>query len=329
MCKISVIIPVYNSEKYLKKCLDSLLNQTMKDVEILVVNDGSTDDSFAILEEYQEKYSQVFIVINQENAGVSVARNRAMDMANGKYVAFIDSDDYIDNDYLNRLYDEAEKYQSDMVFCGYKEVNSAGDILREVKVQQLEQENETYIYKLMTICMRIFRRDFLEKYSILFPEGVRGEDIPFNMMVNALGKNIRAVDYTGYYYVQHNSSAMRRFKGLKEFKLPVREIGEVLRYVNTNECVNSYDFLELCVMRSFTVFLFQFGRKSNRKNLYELCDEIIEVLDEQCPNCVKNPLLSITKLNDFPISHRIAVKFFSVLYKCRLLKSISYVVTRL
>ena len=96
MPKISVIIPVYNVEKYLRECLDSLLNQTFKDIEIICVNDGSTDGSLNILNEYASKDSR-FIIINQNNQGLSAARNNGLNVAKGDYVAFLDSDDYILN----------------------------------------------------------------------------------------------------------------------------------------------------------------------------------------------------------------------------------------
>ena len=157
---------------------------------------------------------------------------------------------------------------------------------------------------------------------------VRGEDLPFNMMVNALGENIRSIDYVGYHYVQHSASAMNHFSGLGKFKLPVKEISEVMEYVKTNVCKNSYDYLELCVIRTFTVFLFQFGRKSSREKLYNLCDEIISCLNKQCPKCHRNPLLKVTRLKGFPVSQRLAVRLFTWLYQFKILKQISYILTR-
>lgn len=99
MTKVSIIVPVYNVEKYLKRCLDSLVNQTLKDIEIICVNDGSTDGSLAILDEYVRNDDRI-VVINQENSGQSVARNRGIDVAKGEYIGFVDSDDWVSEDYL-------------------------------------------------------------------------------------------------------------------------------------------------------------------------------------------------------------------------------------
>ena len=109
--KISIIVPVYNVEKYLERCLDSLINQTLKDIEIICINDGSTDNSSEILKEYAKKDSRI-IIINQNNQGISVARNNGMNKAKGKYIGFVDSDDWVDLDFFEKLYKAAEKHNA-------------------------------------------------------------------------------------------------------------------------------------------------------------------------------------------------------------------------
>ena len=116
MPKISVIIPVYNVEKYLRECLDSVINQTLKDIEIICVNDGSTDSSMAILQEYSSKDARI-VIINQENMGVGKARNIAIDRATGQFVCFVDSDDYYPtDDILETLYNKA--IENNVKICG-------------------------------------------------------------------------------------------------------------------------------------------------------------------------------------------------------------------
>ena len=112
---ISVIVPAYNAEKYIRPCLDSILNQTKKEFEIIVVNDGSKDNTLKILNEYKEQYSDIINVIDQENQGLSVTRNNAIKVAKGKYVVFIDSDDYVKSDMLEKLYDKAVSGGYDVV----------------------------------------------------------------------------------------------------------------------------------------------------------------------------------------------------------------------
>ena len=117
MTKVSIIVPVYNVEKYLKRCLDSLVNQTLKDIEIICVNDGSTDGSLAILNEYVRNDDRI-VVINQENSGQSVARNRGIDVAKGEYLGFVDSDDWVSEDYFERLHNSAIQNNAEIAVGG-------------------------------------------------------------------------------------------------------------------------------------------------------------------------------------------------------------------
>ena len=117
MTKVSIIVPVYNVEKYLKRCLESLVNQTLKDIEIICVNDGSTDGSLAILNEYVRNDDRI-VVINQENSGQSVARNRGIDVAKGEYIGFVDSDDWVCEDYFERLHNSAIQNNAEIAVGG-------------------------------------------------------------------------------------------------------------------------------------------------------------------------------------------------------------------
>ena len=119
MAQITVILPVYNVEKYLKQCLDSIVNQTFKDFECLCVNDGSTDNSLSILQEYAQKDKR-FKIITQKNGGTSVARNTGIKHTNTKYLTFIDSDDWITENYLEILYNKIEETNADIVRASYK-----------------------------------------------------------------------------------------------------------------------------------------------------------------------------------------------------------------
>ena len=119
--KVSVIVPVYNVEKYLRECLNFLVNQTLKEIEIICINDGSEDSSLEILNEYASKDSR-FVIINQENSGQSVARNKGLDIAKGEYIGFVDSDDWVDLNFFENLYSEAVKNNSDIAAASIRKV---------------------------------------------------------------------------------------------------------------------------------------------------------------------------------------------------------------
>ena len=118
MPKVSVIVPVYNVEKYIEKCLNSLVNQTLKDIEIIIVNDGSKDNSDKIIKIYQEKYDNI-IYLTKKNGGLSDARNYGIPYAKGEYIAFLDSDDYVENDIYEKMYNKAKENNSDYVECDF------------------------------------------------------------------------------------------------------------------------------------------------------------------------------------------------------------------
>lgn len=115
MVKVSVIIPVYNAEKYLEKCLDSVINQTLKEIEIICIDDCSTDNSYSILKEYIKKDNRIVVFKNKTNHGAGYTRNVGLNFSKGEYIGFVDSDDYIDEKYYEELYNTAKKYDPDMV----------------------------------------------------------------------------------------------------------------------------------------------------------------------------------------------------------------------
>lgn len=127
MPKISIVIPVYNVEKYLRKCFDSILNQTFQDFEIICVDDGSTDKSLEILQEYKRKDDR-FIILQQRHAGAGAARNHGIKLAEGKYIQFLDSDDYFEPNLLEEMYTRAEKSGAEITVCSSRKVDDEGNI---------------------------------------------------------------------------------------------------------------------------------------------------------------------------------------------------------
>lgn len=131
---ISIIVPIYNVDSYLRKCFDSIISQTYSDFELILVDDGSTDDSPKICDEYARKDDRI-IVIHKKNGGVSSARNAGLDIAKGKYIGFVDPDDYIVSEMYECMVNAIEKYKSDMVVCGYDYIDENGNVTRPYKVK--------------------------------------------------------------------------------------------------------------------------------------------------------------------------------------------------
>ena len=226
--KVSVIVPVYNVEKYLERCLDSLINQTLKDIEIIAVNDGSTDNSLEILNKYAEKDTRIK-VINKKNEGVSVARNIGIDESEGEYLTFVDSDDWIDKEMLYDMYKYANNTSVDIVMCTYiREFRNHSKIKRldidcEYKqyvgtelenlhrklVGPIKQEigNPEYLDALSIPVAKLYKVDLLKKNNLKFIDiniiGT-GEDSLFNIHVFKYVNNCILINKDYYHYWKEN-----------------------------------------------------------------------------------------------------------------------------
>lgn len=206
--KVSVIVPVYNVEKYIKKCLNSLVNQTLDEVEIVVVNDGSPDNSQKIIDEYTKKYKNIKSYV-KENGGLSDARNYGIKRATGKYISFVDSDDYIRKDMLEKMYNYAIQKNFDVVVCDSINVYSDGtEILIKSNNNYSDDDVKNYIISPPIACTRLFKKSIFDK--IEFKKNIYYEDLEMTPKVVNLTKKIGFVSDGLYYYVQRDGSIMRQ-----------------------------------------------------------------------------------------------------------------------
>ena len=204
--KISVIIPVYNVEKYLGECLDSILAQTFQDFEIICVDDGSTDKSLEILQEYKRKDDR-FVILQQRHAGAGAARNHGLKLAEGKYIQFLDSDDYFEPTLLEELYTRAEKFGSDLTVCSSRKVDDEGNItetgspnfpinIDKVPMEQVFNrqnfKDEIFCLLIPVVWNKLIRKSFLERHHLEFPKLTIYEDIAFMHSVVACADKIVA-----------------------------------------------------------------------------------------------------------------------------------------
>ncbi len=211
--QISIIIPIFNSEKYLKRCLDSLTNQTFKDIEIICINDGSTDNSLKILENYKNIDDRIKI-INQNNQGQSVARNVGIKVATGKYIAFVDADDWVDKDFFEKLYDAAEKNNCDIAVGGIIRLHKFNKKFhlkfdQEIITEDVNKKFEICdVPELSYVWNKIYKKEAFIKNNLKFEEGIFYEDVILTPeILYTLGKLI-AVPGTYYYYWRSSNSTV-------------------------------------------------------------------------------------------------------------------------
>ena len=241
MTKLSIIVPVYNVEKYLPKCLESLIKQTLKDIEIICVNDGSMDNSLAILKEFASKDSRIKIIDNQHQ-GVAKTRNTGIEQSTGEYIGFVDSDDYIDIDFFEKLYNSATKSNSDIAIASIlkhknffniynaKYTKEETAITIQDKIKLCEDKKHFFFYA----WNKIYHSGFIKENNIKFSEGQIYEDVMFAIKALYYSNKIISVYGTKYHYIEHENS-LTKYKdktGEKEQDL-VKAYSELQEFCNS------------------------------------------------------------------------------------------------
>ena len=223
---ISVIVPVYNVEKYLKKCLSSIMKQTYKDFELIIVNDGSPDNSEAIIDDFKKKYPKKIKAFKKENGGLSSARNYGLEKATGDYVVFLDSDDWFEPDYLEKMYNLAIRDDLDIVVCDtLKEYPHKSEVLRS-NLGYSDDNVKNYIISYPMAALRLVKRELFTK-DYLFTDKILYEDLClYPTFVNKTTK-IGFLSMPLYHYLQRDDSIMHQ----KKFSDKLYDIIKVLDHV--------------------------------------------------------------------------------------------------
>ncbi|MGL5520726.1 MAG: glycosyltransferase family 2 protein [Cetobacterium sp.] len=224
---LSVIIPAYNVEKYIERCINSVLNQYLKNIEIIVIDDGSKDKTSDICLKMSENNKSI-IYKKVQNSGCSAARNLGISMAKGKYIAFLDSDDWVDSDMYVNMVEEAEKHQADIVICGFKKLDENKNLLSTVKSPKRSTKNN-YIdcttEWFASPCNKIYKKDLLEKNNIRFLLNIyTGEDMFFNFISFFYSENIISVDKPFYNYFMNQNSVSNNYKNRTDIYIVLREL---------------------------------------------------------------------------------------------------------
>ena len=218
MYKVSVIIPAYNTEKYISSCLDSLVNQTLEDIEVIVVDDGSTDNTLQILNSYAEKYPHKIKVFHKENGGQASARNFGLKYAQGEFLGFVDSDDWVSHNMYELMYQEAKLQNAEIVIC---------NIVEHFSDRKIEHDMTAPPNKLGfagSCCNKIFSREMVGE--ITFPEGLWYEDFEFSAKQLLKSNHIGLVHEGLYHYNCREGSTMHNANAKKN-----KDILEVLDHI--------------------------------------------------------------------------------------------------
>ena len=323
--KVSIIVPVYKSEKYIKKCIDSLVNQSLKDIEIICVNDGSPDNSLDILLEYSKKYNNI-IIINKKNEGVWKARLDGIKKASGEYIGFLDSDDYLDTNFAEKLYNGAIKNNSDISICGFKRIDSVtGKILsKEMGL------NENYIIKMDTnpediisintaLWNKIFRAEILKNLKSFSNPPRILEDMMFLSLTYLSVETISFVNDYLYNYMVIPGSAMNTLKedDIKIIKSSMIQVRK--EYMRKNVSKNNLEILSCIAFLHFGASLMLSVFKNDKKNFKKSYCEIVAYLNDYFPEWRSSRYLNmIYTLRHKRVNFKVAI--IRKVYKCHMFR---------
>lgn len=286
MTKLSVIIPVYNAEKYLKKCLDSVLSQSFNDFEIICINDCSTDNSLSILNEYANADNKIKILSNPENFGLSVSRNKAINISEGQFIHFLDADDWLcDKNAYEILVNTAINNNLDFLMFNNKEYN---EVKQEFSIDKkwgfaysadmcnrllTEKELNDFRFKFSSFAWnKLIKKSLLSDNNIYFPNGVCWEDMGFTMELSLFAKNVMILPQIYYVYrTDVSTSIMANLKA--KYKEPIKMFEKIKNWLAENELYEKYKY-EFIKTFLFNLSFYFLKRLEGEKEYYLLKEDI-------------------------------------------------------
>lgn len=264
--KVSVLIPVYNVENYLERCLNSVCNQSLEEIEIIIVDDGSTDGSGKIIGEFAKKDKRI-IYLYQKNEGQAAARNAAIDLAKGKYISFVDSDDWIAEDMLQKLYNHAEKEDSDIVMSNIVRAFSlehicSGSTLLEHSIEMTTENISKISYKYLfelegaSLCSKLYRATLIHNCGGNSGKVPLGEDLILNLKLLMFMPKISFINEDLYFYFVNTMSVTHKYAKDQISRFAIA-IDESVAVANANGILEHIkEFLPLIAFRGFSTALF-------------------------------------------------------------------------
>ncbi|MCI5856855.1 MAG: glycosyltransferase family 2 protein [Agathobacter sp.] len=309
---VSVVIPVYNVEKYLARCLDSVLAQDYMSIEIICVNDCSTDNSAQLLQKYEAAHANIRVVMPEKNGGLGAARDLGMESAAGEYICFLDSDDYIAADFVSR-YVEAMGADTDIVIGSF--LKCMGDKQIAGKII----DSEAFAWVMPSAVVRLYRLDFLRKNGIDF-RGLRYyEDGIFNLRCMVAHPRCRIINYSGYYYMVNAASITQNRKGEMLFETYISNYRALAKDIKWNEStIKDHEILEYEYVQGITICMIYNLRHAGVDLVEKFVALRREILQELFPEWRKNRLLKIGQLKGDSVKNRAILLIFLAIEKMHL-----------
>jgi glycosyltransferase involved in cell wall biosynthesis len=321
---VSVIVPVYNVEKYLARCLDSLVAQDFSDYEILCVNDCSPDSSGDILHEYAMRFPGLIRELkNENNLGLGKTRERALEFARGEYVLFVDSDDYVKPDYISSYIQAAMLGEFDIVAGGFiRDVNGK---LKEHRLSDSVWSSTTYAIA----CAKLIRISFIKRNNLRFTAVSCGEDIYFSLSAFYCNARVKIIDYAGYYYVLNPSSITGSMDYTKNHERIMAELFRAFldRYDLGAISQVKRDVIEYVYLANMVNALVVFNHGCGVKLMRSKAEFVFNDAAEKFPNYLSNPHIGIFKPKGQTLKIRLGVGVLLGLKRINLEKPLLYLIS--
>jgi len=315
MPKVSIIVPVYNTEKYLEKCLNSLVNQSIVDIEIIIVNDGSTDNSEKIINNFKSNYPNKIIYLKKENGGLSDARNFAIPHISSEYIGFVDSDDYVELDMFEKLYNLAIEKNLDLVECNFNwEYPNKTKI--DYGINYLEK-NDFFLLGRVMVCNKLFKASIIKEKNITFPKSLNYEDIEFFYTLMPYINNYYLLNDTLYHYMQRDNSIINN-QNEKTADIFII-LNNIINFYKKNNLFDMYKneleylFIRFLLGSSFLRII----KIKNKKLRKELLNKTISELYLTFPHWKNNKLLKIKSKKNmyYKTVNKFTFKVYSFIFK--------------
>lgn len=313
-CKLSIIVPVYGVEKYIDKCLDSLVKQSLKEIEIIVVNDGTKDNSQKIIDKYVKKYPDKIKSYIKENGGQGSARNYGLKKATGEYIGYVDSDDFVEKDMYKKLYNKAKENNYDIVVCGNYNVSEDYQNKNiDAFINNYNTDLENIFFGKMAVWNKIYKRDILIKNKLEFKEKVWYEDLAFTLKAIMNSNTFAFIDEPLYDYLIREGSTMNNSNVQRNLEI-LDAFNDILSYIQHNKKEEYFSKIEFLAIDHIYIsaIVRVLKAEADDKVKRETINKLIDYMNKKFPNYKNNKYINTLSKNRKIIYKLINMKMYKL-----------------
>lgn len=313
--KVSVIVPVYNVEKYIDKCLNSLVKQSLKEIEIIVVNDGTKDNSQKIIDKYVKKYPDKIKSYIKENGGQGSARNYGLKKASGEYIGYVDSDDFVEKDMYKKLYNKAKENNYDIVVCGNYNVSEDYQNKNiDAFINNYNTDLENIFFGKMAVWNKIYKRDILIKNKLEFKEKVWYEDLAFTLKAIMNSNTFAFIDEPLYDYLIREGSTMNNSNVQRNLEI-LDAFNDILSYIQHNKKEEYFSKIEFLAIDHIYIsaIVRVLKAEADDKVKRETINKLIDYMNKKFPNYKNNKYINTLSKNRKIIYKLINIKMYGLI----------------